>query len=637
MEISIKLNQLVHTAFILLCLNTLIHAESITLHPIDVRETNLTTGTVLISEEEVKETNSITVYESLERDVSFSVVPDSKGEEAISFRGLYFKATEYVEDGIPLYRNPNGFIDTKLNMTNTSLQINDGSGTSTLGVSPMGGEVQIKTTTPTKTFESNLDTTISSNDEYYHAYVGSMKDNVYIQADASYYHRSDYTLSGDHDSTPIQNDRTRVNSDKEQKNISVKSGVYLSDEMHLAAKVSLTRSEYGVPPNIYTDMNAPVWDAYTRIARKDLNNFYLYGDYDTEDLQLTVRAYYDEYEDIYKVYDDPEYQSNWPVVTYDDSRLGTILKGVKTYEDHTSTFIFQADRNEHIRRGGEMDTNKYQVDTFKLSYLHLWKINPSWEIEGGFSTALMQTKKSADASALEPPEDKNTYDAQLKTTYRTDQSVTYGSIAKKSRMPAMSEMFTFFPWVNANPDLDPEKSMQYTLGYQRDMTEDTLLSLSLYYYDISDLIIYRDNTYINRESAENYGSEIRLESTYFDKHHLRASYAYTHTQDSEGEALEFIPLHQFKIEDTWSINANWKAYLGYQYIGSRYSQNSATYSNEEMKLSKYHLLDTQISYKASDAIHCRAGIKNLLDEAYEWRYGYPAEGRSYYLSLEWKL
>jgi outer membrane cobalamin receptor len=77
--------------------------------------------------------------------------------------------------------------------------------------------------------------------------------------------------------------------------------------------------------------------------------------------------------------------------------------------------------------------------------------------------------------------------------------------------------------------------------------------------------------------------------------------------------------------------------MGYQYIGSRYSPNSATYSDVQIKLDTYHLLDTQIAYNVSESTRCRAGIKNILDEPYEWRYGYPAEGRSYYLSLDWKL
>ena len=443
---TIKLNQLTHTVIIISCISTFIWAETITLLPIDIHETNLTSNTFILSEEEAMETATVTLQERLERDISFNVVVGDKGEEAISFRGLDFKNTEYVEDGIPLYRNVNGFTDTKFTMTNAALQINDGSGTSSLGVSPIGGEVQISLKTPTKAFESSVNTLLSTNDEYYHASVGSMTDNVYIQADANYYHRSDYTLSSDHDATLLQNTRDRVNSDKDQKNISVKSGVFIDEQIHLAAKVSLTRAEYGVPPNVYNipgDINH-VWDAYARIDRKDLNSYYLYGDYITEDLKLSIRAYYDDYEDIYKIYDDPAYQSSWPAVTYDDSRLGTVLKAIKTQDDHTSTFIFQAEENEHIRRGGGLETAKSKVDTFKLSFLHLWKLNSAWQLEGGLSAGLMQTKKAAEASAIESPDDKNTYDAQAKLTYTQEQSALYGGIAKKSRMPTMSEMFTFF-------------------------------------------------------------------------------------------------------------------------------------------------------------------------------------------------
>ena len=618
-------------------LSTFIWSETITLEPIDIHETNLTSSTFILSEKEARETGTITLQDRLKRDTSFSVVVGDKGEEAISFRGLDFKKTEYVEDGIPLYRNVNGFTDTKFTMTNATLLINDGSGTSSLGVSPIGGEVQITSKTPSKAFESSVNTLLSNNDEYYHASIGSMTDDVYIQANANYYHRSNYTLSSEYDTTPLQDNRERLNSDKDQKNISVKSGIFIEDHIHLAAKASLTRAEYGIPPNIYTDLNATVWDAFTRLDRKDLNSFYLYGDYVRDDLKLSIRAYYDDYEDIYKIYNEPEYRSSWPAVTYDDARLGAVIKAVKSQENHTSTFIFQAEENEHIRRGGDLNTTKSQVDTFKLSFLDLWELNSFWKLEGGLSATLMQTKKSAEASATQPPDDKNTLDAQVKLTHTQEKSALYVSIAKKSRMPTMSEMFTFFPWVKSNPDLKPEKSMQYTLGYQHDLMKHTSIGLSFYYYNIEDLIIYRDSAYINHEEAKHYGAEFHLNSTYFAKHHLRASYAYAHTEDNEGEPFELIPLHQFKLEDTLHMNEKWNAYLGYQYIGSRYSPNSATYSDEQIKLDNYHLLDTQIAYKVSGSTQCSTGIKNILDESYEWKYGYPAQGRSYYFSLEWKL
>jgi len=528
-------------------------------------------------------------------------------------------------------------MDTKFTMANAELQINDGSGTSSLGVSPMGGEVQINSKNPTKPFESNLNTSISNNDEYYHAYAGSMLDNVYVKADASYFHQSDYTLSNDYDPTPLQKKGKRINSDKEQKNLSLKSGMFINDNIHLAGKVSLTRAAYGIPPNVTTDLLSPVWYAYSRIDSKELNSYYLYADYDKDDLEVSIRAYYDDYEDNYKIYDDPSYQASWPAVNYNDHRLGTVIKGIKTQDNHKSTLILLVEENEHLRSGGEMDSAKYVADTFKMSFLHLWELDRSWQLEGGLSYTLLQAKEAADASAIDPTEDKTTLDAQLKVTYTGEKSVMYGSIANKSRMPTMSEMFTFFPWRNANPDLKPETSIQYSAGYQHELEEKTTIDLSLYYYDVSDLIIYRDNGYINREEAEHYGAEIRLNSTYFDHNHVRFSYAYAHTRDSEGEALEYIPLHQIKIEDTLTITEQLKAYLSYQYTGYRYSPNSATYSDEQIKLEAYHLVDTQIAYKISSSTHCRVGIKNILDVDYEWRYGYPAEGRSYYFNLELKL
>ncbi len=120
------------------------------------------------------------------------------------------------------------------------------------------------------------------------------------------------------------------------------------------------------------------------------------------------------------------------------------LKVSNKQDNHTSISIFQAEENEHIRLGGGLDTAKYQVDMLKISLLQQWMLNEFWQVEGGLSAALMQTKEAADASASEPPENKNTFDAQVKLTYTKEQGAIYSSMAKKSRMPSMSEMFTFF-------------------------------------------------------------------------------------------------------------------------------------------------------------------------------------------------
>jgi len=609
--------------------------EIIELEPIHIRETLLPAGEYTISPDESAQTRDLTLFNRLNRETSFSSVGT---EGALSFRGLSYKATEYVEDGIPFYKSVNGFVDTKIYINDSTLQINDGSGASTYGVSPMGGEIISNSKRPNKPIETKLKTTFSNNDEFYYAYAGSKMDDFYIQADTGYYHRLAYELSDDFETTTLQNGGKRLNSDMEQFNASLKSGVYLEDNLHLAAKVQMIRSQYGIPPNIYADQGTPVvWNAYSRMEKKDLSSLYLYADYANDVMELNIRTYYDEYQDAWKIYNDPTYQSSWPLMTYDDKRLGSVLKLNGAFNEHESTLALQAERNEHnAREEGAATDPQFVLDTMKASYIHLWKIDEGLQCDGAVSYTLLKDKKRANAGVLEPAEDKKALDALAKLTFDHKDSTVYGSIAKKSRMPSMNEMFTFFPWEVNNPGLQPEQSMQYSLGYQSLLLEDSLIDLSLYHYDIRDLIIYRNNGYINRESAKNQGIEISLERQ-IKQHTLAFSYAYTYTKDSENEALDLIPRHRMKAEDTLSFNADWIGHLCYQYIGSRYSQNTATYTDERKKLKPYHLVDVQINYKAVEGLDLRAGIKNLFDDAYESEYGYPMEGRSFYVSLEWEL
>lgn len=611
-------------------------AETTELQSVVVQAKASPSGNYEISEEDAAKIGSVTLQDKLEQDVSFSNVLT---EGALSFRGLSYKATEYVENGIPLYRNVNGSIDTKSYMNEVSLQVNDGSGASSFGVSPMGGEVILEAKRPDKPLNTQLKSTISTNDEYYYTYVGSRMDNIYVQADASFYHRSDYHLSDRFETTTLQNDRKRKNSDMQQHNASLKSGIYITDEFHMAVQAKTVSSKYGIPANVYADQEIPVvWDAYTRMDRQDLNSIYFYADYETDTIELNLRSYYDTYVDVWTIYDDPSYQSAWPAMTYDDSRAGTIMKGSMQNGMHKSTIVAQFERNEHnAREEGAVSDPRFVLDTYKGSVLHDWHINTALQFEGAVSYTLLKEKESAYASILKPADDKVVWDGLAKLSYTDNESTFYGSIAKKSRMPSMNEMFTFFPWEVSNPSLAPERSMQYSLAFEQMVGDASLMEFVLYYYDISDLIIYRNNRYINREEAENYGADVRIENQSFDRHDIRFSYAYTHARDSEDEHLELIPQHRIKIEDTITLTPDWKGYLNYQYIGSRYSQNTATYTDEQKKLDAYHLANAQIIYEGLNQTIFRIGIKNLLDQNYEWQYGYPTEGRSVYVSLEWKL
>lgn len=611
-------------------------ADTILLDPVEIEGVTPATDTYILDQDEAYKTQNITLQDRILRDVSFNLTIDDKGEAGISFRGLNYKSTDYIQDGIPLYRSVNGFVDTKFIMESATLSVNDGSKTSSLGVSAIGGEIEIHADTPKQALESLLSTRFSNNDEYYHARVGGLIDDIYLQLDSSLYHRSDYQLSEHYEPTPLQDKGPRINSDKQQEHVSLKSGIFLDDRTHLAAKVSMDHATYGMPPNVFSDPANPVWDAYTRIDKKELHSLYLYGDYDTNILSLTMRAYYDAYEDIWTIYDDPSYQSHWPKMLYDDQRLGSIIKANLTEESSSNTFIILWEKNTHHRKEGGLENAIFETSTFKGSYLYSDTFKEHWKLDSGISYTYIQSEKEP-INNLSSTRSKEALDAQLKIGYQYKDLNLYAGIAHKNRMPAMYEMFAFFPWEVTNPGLKPEKSLQYTSGYKQIFQKDTSLDTAIYFYDIRDLIVYRDMGYINREKASHYGLDIRLENHSISNHRVSLSYAYAQAKDSEGEPLEFIPNHSIKLEDTITIDASWEAFIAYQYNSSRHSSNSATYTDEQMKLDAYHLAEIQLRYQVDEHTDIRAGIKNILDEDYEWRYGYPSEGRSYYLSLTWEL
>lgn len=608
------------------------------LESISIEDSPINTPTSEITQENADKNRNITLSDKLEKDVSFYKTSIENGNNGISFRGLDFKATEYVEDGIPLYRATGGLIDTNFEVNSEKILLNDGSGVSSTGVSAMGGEVEIVSKTPSKDLEVKLGSTISTNDEFYYTSVGSSMDNYYIQADASYYNRSDFELSDDYKATLTQGKGKRINSDKEQKNISLKTGLFVNDNLHVAIKLSHSQAEYGLEPNVYSHQNTnPFAFLYTRIDPKELNSYYLYIDYDYKEYAFSLRAYYDDYEDKFIIYDDISYTTHGDIVTYDDSRVGSIFKATRIKGSHKSSFVFLSERNEHIRLGGSMDKAKTQLDTFKPSLLHIERLSDGFELEGGVSYTLMKEHKAAEGSATNSTDDKTALDGLVKLAYTNDVSKLYVSAARKSRMPAMAEMFTFFIWETPNPNLKPERSWQYSTGYTYKIDKKSNINLELYYYDIEDLIVKTNSGYQNQESAEHYGLELRYNTKIIPKNSIQLAYAYARAQDNENRDLTLIPKNKVVLQDTIKIMPKLEGFLSYEYHSSQYSASYPMDLNAREKLSEYHLFDAQLSYKIKEEIDARVGVKNIADEDYEWQYGFPAEGRSFYLSLEWKI
>ena len=625
-------------SLILITLLSASQAQEYTLEPINVEATQ---DVFTQTQEDALEKNAFTLQERLKNDVSFDTVAGEKNGEGLSFRGLDDRATGYFEDGIPLYKTTSGETATTFYAPNGTITLSNTAPGAT-GVSSMGADVQVTTAIPLKSLEALLFGSLSNNDRRAQGYVGSRMGKSYVQLNASTYRMDSYTLSDDYAATPAQPKGERRHSDHAQNDVSLKAGMYVDSHTHIAAKVATSRSHAGVSPNTYTDVTKtadsfqiPI-DSYTGIREKNINSLYLYGDFTHENIETTVRGYYDRYRDIYDFYNDNSYTAYLfdGVNTYQDNRLGGSIKTALRSDTHTDAIALVVERNTHRWHDNGTGQSHYSTQRLEASYLAQYSLPNQYLLEGALSCRSLNPHQYNDTlQTFSDYQTKTMFDWQLKLSTPVDKDTVYLSGAHKSRFPTMFEMFPLIPGDVVNPDIKPEQSSNIEVGYENRSFKHTLFSANAYYYNIKDLIINANNTYYNRESAEHYGIETRLKSDIFDRNHLDAGYRYSHTQDSAGERIELIPSHRLTLQDTLDISPGFTATAQYLYTGARYS----SYLNVMHKLDDYNMLDLYLNYVRPHGISYRFGVKNLTDEHYEWRYGYPAQGISAFAALQWDL
>jgi iron complex outermembrane receptor protein len=617
-------------------------AQEYTLETINVEATS---DVFSQTQEDALNINAFTLQERLKNNVSFDTVKGEKNGEGLSFRGLDDRATGYFEDGIPLYRGTNGETATMFYAPKGTVTI-DNTSANNIGVSSMGADVQINTAVPTQSLEAMLLGNISNNDRRAQGYIGSRTGNKYVQLNASTYHMGSYALSDDYIATPAQPKGERRYSDRTQNDASLKAGFYPDSHTHLAAKISTTRSHFGVSPNAHTDItknagddswsaNKVPWDAYTAVPKKSLDSLYLYGDFTHGDIETTVRAYYDRYTDFFAFYTDNNYTTyQQGIDIWSDSRLGTSFKTALKSDTHTDAIAITLQRETHRWISDYGESAHYTNDFLETSYLADYTLPDHFRLDGAVSYRLLQPSQEFDTRNTSKNYDtKKMLDYQLKLTKNLKSSSLYLAVAHKSRFPSMADMYPLLPFQNVYPGLKPEQSQNIEAGYENRSLQRTLLTLDAYHYDITDLIVQSNSISYNRANAKHYGVEGHVKSDLFENNHLDAGYRYAHTNDSAGKRIQLIPSHRLTLQDTLDISPGFTVTAQYLYTGARYSN----YLNVMHKLQNYNTLDLYLNYVRPQGMSYRLGIKNLTDEAYEWQYGYPTAGRSVFATLQWDL
>ena len=194
-------------------------------------------------------------------------------------------------------------------------------------------------------------------------------------------------------------------------------------------------------------------------------------------------------------------------------------------------------------------------------------------------------------------------------------NVLKAMVSKGFRNATIREMYMFPP---QNPDLKPERLMNYELSYTQNILQNRLsMGLNIFYIDGENMIQvnFVDGKPLNLNSGkvENKGFEISSKLQVSKAINVSGNYSYLNMK----YALLGAPKHKLYIGANFT-KERWNASTGVQIVSKLY-----TLIMPEEQTVSFNLWNARVNYKASSWLSVFAKGENLLGEKYEMNAGYP--------------
>jgi iron complex outermembrane receptor protein len=250
------------------------------------------------------------------------------------------------------------------------------------------------------------------------------------------------------------------------------------------------------------------------------------------------------------------------------------------------------------------------------------------------------------------------FSPSLKITYQYQKdAIIYLSGARALRMPTLPEHYWHYSpdagVYTGNLSFKNEDGIMIQGGWKAAFSTGTKIEISPYYYSIKDFIQFDLINFVsyNIDRAKLYGIEIGLNQRLSKEFSIFTNYTY---QKSKTKGDTFVANFVAPIDrdfDEIPALPQHKVNAGIQYVGSRkekialfgsfvstqkviYNNNVISPTNLRVReQDTYTVVDLEASYPFMKYFEVSAYIRNLLDENYQERFGYPAAEINFGLGL----
>ena len=206
-----------------------------------------------------------------------------------------------------------------------------------------------------------------------------------------------------------------------------------------------------------------------------------------------------------------------------------------------------------------------------------------------------------------------------------------GSVGTGFNPPTLSDLFQSFPDFGffANPDLKPETSIGYDLGFEQGLFEkEVQLGVTWFHNDIDNLISINDTgtTLVNIGKAVTYGTESFIAYKPWETLTLRGDYTYTIAQDDIlHRQLLRRPRNKLSLDTAWRATDDVTLSATVLYVGPWFDVNRSG-SESNIPANGYTTVNIAGSYALGHGLTAFARIDNLLDRHYQDPLGFQRPG-----------
>lgn len=188
-----------------------------------------------------------------------------------------------------------------------------------------------------------------------------------------------------------------------------------------------------------------------------------------------------------------------------------------------------------------------------------------------------------------------------------------GTLAMGYRNPSFRELYLYRM---ANPDLQPEKMMNYEVSAGKRFSRYLNVDVTLYYSRGRDMIQVLDNRNTNTGRFINKGVEVSASSHPLDNLRLYASYSYLHTSLHN---LTGAPKNQYYLGGELTLWDRLKIAADLKGTGSLYVADDVKHQN-------YALLNMKLTYSICRYADIFTRLENITDACYTINRGYEMPG-----------